>query len=292
MHVSAVNFDQQFDHPIKLAFFDVDGTLLGLDGAYTSRLAQSISRVQALGVKTAIASGRPKYAARFLIEQLGLTAAGCFCTGAHLDDPKNGRSLAQHSLKSELVERLLIYAQKTKLYAELCFGDDFFVEQRPEISLLHSEHLRCVPKQVQSLLSVLERGPVLKLLFAVTDQDAHQLLYQMERDFPEAVFAYAKMAAKPDWLFVSVISGEACKRRGFQQLLDYHQVKSEETIAFGDAQSDKIFLELAGVGVAMGNANDDVKAVADIETLPVWDDGVAVVLEGYAKLHSELALRD
>lgn len=288
MHVSDPYLDKLLARPLELAFFDIDGTLLGLDGNYTARVASSILKVQALGIKTAIASGRPKFAANFLIEELGLRAAGCFCTGAHLEDPAGGAPIIQYTLSAELVVRLLASASAMNVYTELCFGEDFFVEHRPEISLLHSEHLRCVPKQVGSLLDHVNHGPVLKLLFAVTREDEHELLYQLEREFPEAVFAYAKMAAKPDWLFVSVISDEGCKRKGFQQLLDYHQVAANQTIAFGDAQSDKVFLELAGVGVAMGNATDDVKSVADVVTLPVWEDGVAVVLERYEAIHSSL----
>lgn len=285
MHVSDVKLDQLLARPLKLAFFDIDGTLLGLDGNYSNRLAEAIAGVQALGVKTAVASGRPKFAANFLIDELNLTAAGCFCTGAHLEDPADGLPLVQYSLSPSLVERLLSAASTLGVYTELCFRDDFFVEQWPHIGQLHSEHLRAVPTQVESLSSLTHSAPVLKLLFAVTDKSQHELLYQLERDFPDAVFAYAKMAAKPDWLFVSVISDKGCKRKGFQQLLDYHGVEAEQTIAFGDAQSDKIFLELAGVGVAMGNATGDVKAVANLETLPVWEDGVAVVLERYASIH-------
>ncbi|MGH1373462.1 MAG: HAD hydrolase family protein [Cellvibrionaceae bacterium] len=286
MHVSDPQSNQLLHRPLKLAFFDIDGTLLGLDGNYTARVANAIARVQALGIKTAVASGRPKFAADFLIRELGLSAAGCFCTGAHLEDPKTGQLIARHSLSPELVSRLICAASDRGVYTELCFGDEFFVDHRPEVSRLHSQHLRSTPKQVDCLRKQVDHGPVIKMLFAVTREEEHRQLHQLERDFPEAVFAYAKMAAKPEWLFVSVISDQGCKRRGFQQLLDFHQVESEQTIAFGDAQSDKIFLELAGVGVAMGNAADDVKAVANLRTLPVWDDGVAIVLERYAEIHS------
>ena len=53
---------------IKAAFFDIDGTLLGLNGHYTSASKQEILRVRSLGVKTAVASGRPYFAAKFIVE--------------------------------------------------------------------------------------------------------------------------------------------------------------------------------------------------------------------------------
>ncbi|MAZ88070.1 MAG: hypothetical protein CL693_10515 [Cellvibrionaceae bacterium] len=280
MHIHDRDAELLLARPFKLAFFDIDGTLLGLDGNYTERLKRAMQRFQKAGIKTAVASGRPKFAADFLIEELGLSDAGLFCTGAHLEDPKSDLGpMAEHSLSDSLVSDLLKAAKDLDLYTELCFRDDFFVEDWPYLGQLHSEHLRATPKKVPSMQDLIGSQPVLKLLFAVTEVGQHRLLYELEARFPAVVFAYAKMAAKPEWLFVSVISDQGCKNQGFDQLLAYHQVSAHETIAFGDAQSDKVFLQRAGVGVAMGNAADDIKAVADIETLPVWDDGVALVLE-------------
>ncbi len=280
MHIHDKEAESLLAGPFKLAFFDIDGTLLGLDGNYTERLERAIQRVQQAGIKTAVASGRPKFAADFLIRELGLSDAGLYCTGAHLEDPQSDRGpMAEHTLSDSLVSDLVRAAKNLGLYTELCFRDDFFVEDWPYIGQLHSEHLRASPQKVSSLVDLIGTKPVLKLLFAVTEIDQHRFLYELEARFPSVVFAYAKMAAKPEWLFVSVISDQGCKKQGFDQLLRYHQVSARETITFGDAQSDKVFLQRAGVGVAMGNAADDVKAVADIETLPVWDDGVALVLE-------------
>jgi Cof subfamily protein (haloacid dehalogenase superfamily) len=263
---------------IRLAFFDIDGTLLGLDGAYTQRVKHAILGARAAGIKTAVASGRPLFAADFLVRELQLQDAGLFYTGALLYDPLQRQTLALHSLEQALVEAMLAAARDLQLYTEVYTQDQYYVEALTPLGQLHSEHLRAVPQVVPFAQIPVEQA-VIKLLFAVDDLQHQDKLLQLERAFPQAVFAYAKMAAKPDWLFVSVIASTACKRQGFAQLLDIHQVTAEQVVAFGDAQSDKVFLELAGIGVAMGNAADDVKQVADLVTAPVWDDGVALVLE-------------
>lgn len=291
MHINHPEADLLLDRPLKLAFFDIDGTLLGLDGNYTRRVADAIGAVQKAGMKTAIASGRPKFAANFLIEELNIDDAGLFCTGAHLECPKSGAGqIALHALEDKVVVELLTAAAEEGVYTELCGKDDFYVADWPHIGKLHSTHLRAVPIQVDNLAGRVGREPVIKLLFAVTRRQDHQKLLRLEQRFPNIVFAYAKMAAEPDWLFVSVISDKGCKRQGFQRLLDFHQVKAEEVISFGDAQSDKIFLEMAGIGVAMGNAAEDVVSVADLQTLPVWEDGVAEVLERHLTLRGLSAL--
>lgn len=263
---------------LKLAFFDIDGTLLGRDGRYSERVRAAIAELRRGGVKTAVASGRPRFAAQFLIDDLQLVDAGLFYTGALLYDPARAQRLALHALDRTLARRLLHAAVELDLYTEVCSEDHFYVERLTHLGRCHSEHLRVRPQECR-LQDVIAAEAVVKLLFAVDRREQHALLYGLERRFPEAIFAYARMASEPDWLFASVISERACKVEGFQQLLDYHGVSADQVIAFGDAQSDMTFLSLAGVGVAMGNATDDVKAVADVQAAPVWDDGVAEVIE-------------
>lgn len=278
MDMTSLSAASLLQRDIRLAFFDIDGTLLGLDGNYTKRVKSVILKLRAAGIKTAVASGRPLFAADFLVRELQLQDAGLFYTGALLYDPAGRQTLGLHALENDLASAMIAEARKEGVYTEVCGRDRFYVETWDNLGRLHSQHLRAVPELV-SFDQVVGTEPVIKLLFAVDNVLDNEKLYCLERTFPEAVFAYAKMAAKPDWLFVSVIAQTACKRTGFQQLLDFHQVTPDQVIAFGDAQSDKVFLELAGLGVAMGNAADDVKTVADLVTLPVWEDGVAVVLE-------------
>jgi len=270
--------DYSLPSGIKLAFFDIDGTVLGLDGHYTERLKQALIAARARGMRLAVASGRPKFAADFLIDELGLTDAGLYYTGALVMDPQSGECLAQYPLAEKWVLELIGKAEVLGLYTELCTRDDYYIGQAHAISEQHSAHLRVPPKRT-NLLEQATREPVLKLLFAVTQQVEHERLYQLESAYPQLTFAYARMPVNPDWLFVSVIDKAACKRTGFEQLLRHHGVEAHEVVSFGDAQSDEVFLSLAGLGVAMGNAAADVKAVADVVTLPVWEDGVAAVLE-------------
>lgn len=262
----------------RLAFFDIDGTLLGFNGEYSARLKASLEAVQRAGIKTAIASGRPMFAAQSLIQELGLEDAGVFYTGALVCDPRSGDILRQQALRTEDVWALIKAARSLSLYTEVCTGNQYYIEQPHAISEKHAQHLRCEPLCIDFEALDAEQ-PVIKLLLAVEHRSQHQLLYKLEAQFPHLIFAYARLAEEPEWLFVSIISQDACKRAAFSELIEYHNVRRDQVIAFGDAQSDMDFLRLAGTGVAMGNATEAVKAVADYVTLPVWEDGVAHVLE-------------
>ncbi|HEY7771916.1 MAG TPA: HAD family hydrolase [Marinagarivorans sp.] len=279
MSVSLEHYVKQHrNSDIKVAFFDVDGTLLDAGGNYPKRLAKSLRRAQALGVKTAVASGRPYFATQFLWHDLGLVDTGVFCTGAQIFEPKTGKVHRSMVLSDALVRSLLSTLRNSSLYYELYTKNGIYVERdvAPDILAVHAAHLRATPTLMNFDLIA---EPVVKLLVGADTQRDNSALSQLERQFPECTFAYAALPAYPSWSFASIIDKAACKRSAYDYLIDYYQVKSENVISFGDAQSDMAFISMAGIGVAMGNASAAVKAVADIVTAPVWDDGVADVLD-------------
>ena len=73
------------------------------------------------------------------------------------------------------------------------------------------------------------------------------------------------------------------KAFGLEQLLRYTGISREELICCGDGYNDISMLQFAGLGVAMENARDEVKAVADIITETNDNDGVACIVENYMK---------
>ncbi len=135
-----------------------------------------------------------------------------------------------------------------------------------------------LPKN-HSLADVLERqGVVTKLLLGVNKQQFPRLLQELAQEFGECEFAFAGFLAKPDWLFASVVSKKANKKNAFEFLVNYHGVKQSEVVAFGDSHSDETFIELAGLGIAMGNATENVKKCADITTSSSDAGGVEKIL--------------
>ena len=81
--------------------------------------------------------------------------------------------------------------------------------------------------------------------------------------------------------FVDVTAKGNTKQNGIDQIIRHFGIKLEETMAFGDGGNDISMLRHAGIGVAMGNANDNVKAVADYVTTSVDEDGIAHALEQF-----------
>ena len=68
---------------------------------------------------------------------------------------------------------------------------------------------------------------------------------------------------------------------GIKRYLELTGIKREEIIAFGDAENDLDMLRFAGIGVAMGNGAEEVKAAADYVTADIDDDGIEKALKHF-----------
>ena len=80
---------------------------------------------------------------------------------------------------------------------------------------------------------------------------------------------------------LDIIAAGGGKMAGIKRYLEHIGIAPEEIIAFGDAENDLDMLRYAGIGVAMGNADEEVKAVADYVTADVDDDGIEKALKHF-----------
>ncbi|CDB11512.1 cof-like hydrolase [Bacteroides sp. CAG:633] len=79
--------------------------------------------------------------------------------------------------------------------------------------------------------------------------------------------------------FVDVTAKGNTKQKGIDEIIRHFGIRLEDTIAFGDGGNDISMLRHAGIGIAMGNAADHVKAAADYVTDTVDNDGIAKAIE-------------
>ena len=82
-------------------------------------------------------------------------------------------------------------------------------------------------------------------------------------------------------LFADIINKGTSKSRGIDEVIKHYGIKLEETMAFGDGGNDINMLEHAGIGVAMDNASDKVKAASDYITSSVDDNGIINALRHF-----------
>ncbi|MCH3942492.1 MAG: HAD hydrolase family protein [Atopobiaceae bacterium] len=245
---------------IRALFFDIDGTLATMD---TRRIPDSaleaLAAVRERGVKVLIATGRPEPMARWIEDQLvpdGYACAnGQFCR-------LGGRVIRCQHLDHDDV--LVARDQVAHgLYAMTVVEDgDWFLSGPP---------------------GTVDRGGVglpVRDAALIGGRPVLQLMLQGGPELDDLLLGATRNLLSVRWTsaFGDIIPRGGGKQVGMQAFLDELGIGRGECAAFGDGANDIAMLEYAGVGVAMGNASDEVKARADCVTTSVEGDGVARAL--------------
>ena len=252
---------------IRAAFFDVDGTLITVGGhRMPPSVAPALQALQRSGVQVFLCTGR--HALEIEEENMlpGITVDGAVYMNGQLcelqgqivrETPIPARDLS--ALKQFLQKKncSCIFLEKDRMYAN-CVDSRMEVEQ--------AKIGTAVPAVRD--ISDLENRRIYQVIPFVNEEEEEELLRQMPhcrtKRWGDAV--------------VDLMSRTGGKENGIRALCAAIGITTEETIAFGDADNDLEMLQLAGIGVAMGNALPQVRACADMVTDTVENDGIAHAL--------------
>ena len=239
---------------IKAVFFDIDGTLVSFK---THRVPDSTKRaiaiLRAKGIRVFIASGRQLLAINNL-EDLQfdgyVTLNGGYCIVGE-------KVIYKHSMPSEDMVSLVRYMEENAFYIN-------YTNERTN--------------EVFRLLNF-PQPPSLPLREAV-EGEVFQLVAFFTKEQENAIMAAMPHCEATRWnpLFSDIIPKGSSKQVGVDKMLDYFGISLEESMAFGDGGNDVLMLKHVGIGVAMGNAEDEVKLAADYVTDSVDEDGIEKAL--------------
>ena len=189
------------DRPdIRLALFDIDGTLLDKRGRYSASLPSALQRLRQRGVKSAIASGRPAFGARFLSDTLALDDMGVFCSGAQILEPRTGSILQTSIIDSAVNVRLLQRLRDAGVYFEMYTDQAICIETQlaPDLQMQHARYLHTEP--VYGPLDELAGANcTIKWVAGVDHVEKFNLLTALEAEFPDLCFGYARFPPFPAW---------------------------------------------------------------------------------------------
>lgn len=262
----------------KLIFFDIDGTLVNSRGKITTRTREQIERLREEGVAISLASGRPLFGAQQIISELGINAPCVFFSAALVIEPQSGERLYEAILPKEEVLHIIEGTRELGIYTELYNAEEYFVERVETFTEMHAGYLDRRPV-VRNLEDVLQSEQILKVVMVVRRGVEESVLREFIRSNPNFHYGVATGASHPDILFANATHRSATRENAFRIVTEYLGITQDDVISIGDGESDVPFFKLAGVSVAMGNAESHVKDAASIVTEHVDRDGVAHFLE-------------
>lgn len=255
----------------KLIAIDLDGTLLNDEGRITQKTAAVLAEVRKAGHKVVIATGRHTASALPIAEQLGLMDSIISFNGALITNLQNRQvELAYAYRQEEVIE--LTELVKNRGYGYITSTQNcHYIE--PQFKALLQYYSGCAA-QVEELVPNKEIGlPILKTSIIGDEWDLNEIEPFVHEMLPQ--FAVVRSGEES----LDVMNPSASKGAALQWLADRYQVKREDTISFGNYFNDLSMLEFAGTGVAVANAPDQVKQMADLITDSNEDNGVANFLE-------------
>lgn len=272
---------------IKAIALDIDGTLTNDQKVVTPRTKEALFAAQRAGIRVILASGRPVQGLRALARELeldryhGLLVA---YNGAHVVDAESDEVLFDQPMEPAVMRELLDHLRSFDVIPWVTEGEYLYVEDAYRCMISHRGRERNIVKyerdacdlkirEVHDLAEVLDR-PQDKILTAATDTylAAHaDEMYAPFRDRLSGMFT-------ADFYFEFMAPG-INKAHALAGALPKLGIDAAEVVAFGDGQNDAAMIAWAGTGVAMANAIDETKAVADMVTASNNEDGVAVALE-------------
>jgi HAD superfamily hydrolase (TIGR01484 family) len=226
---------------IKIIFFDIDGTLIDLHTKQMSSATKdALLRLQSAGIKICVATGRTPANLPVLAGipfDVWLTMNGSYCFDA-------SGPIFCNPLPGEAVEGILENAKKQGISLTAA------VENSGVFTRIPAEEI--------------EGGTV------------YQLMCQCPEEACRAVLEGVSGAKMASWWSkaVDIMPADGGKGRAIREILAYFGLERSEAMAFGDGNNDMPMLQVVGTGVAMGNASDNLKAMADDVCGDVSQDGI------------------
>lgn len=262
----------------KLLVLDVDGTLLNDEREISKRTLAALLKVQQMGVRIVLASGRPTYGLMPLAKTLELGNYGGFIlsyNGCQIIKAQNGEILFERRINPEMLPYLEKKARKNG-FAIFTYHDDTLITDSPDNEYIKNEALLNNLKIIREdeFSTAIDFAPCKCMLVS----DKEKALIGLEQHW-EKRLAGTLDAFRSEPYFLEVVPCGVNKANTLGALLEHLGVTREEVIAVGDGVCDVTMLQLAGMGVAMGHSQDSVKVCADYVTTSNEEDGVALAVE-------------
>jgi Cof subfamily protein (haloacid dehalogenase superfamily) len=254
----------------KLVALDLDGTLLNSNGHLSERHIQAVKKAQQAGVRVVIATGRYYMQTERIVKELDFDGILVSNDGAVTIMNKTKEIIHEHSYTVEEIAPLIHYCRQNKIHFSLTTAFNHYVEIMSKFQ---------VDKCKQYAINYTFHDDVMQLketIMKFTVDDENRVNGWQNMNLPTNI----KVRANAEF-FKEYVHHNTSKTNALIQVLDFYSIHPSEIIAIGDYYNDLDMIEYAGLGIAMGNAPDDVKVRANEVTQSNDDDGVYHAFEKY-----------
>lgn len=267
----------------RMLFLDLDGTLLNDAKEITDGNRRALDLALERGHGVIITTGRPLKSAMDQAHKLGMDRPGCYLiayNGAVVYDWAQEKQIFTRTLPMETVYRVFDLVNSRNEHIQTYDTWEVLVEPRCDDAAVR-RYCQLIAMQFKVIADVrkdLQEEPVKCLVINYQEQAGVRKIQDWIRE---------NLAQEVDCFFscdqyLEVVPKGMSKGEAVKMLCRMLGVEITEAVAVGDAANDLSMIEAAGIGVAMANGTDEVKAVANyVTTLDNNHDGIAEVVERF-----------
>ncbi len=261
----------------KLIAMDLDGTLTNSEKKISKRTYEVLMEAQERGIRLALASGRTDIGVSRLADELKLDAYGGFVlsfNGARIIDWRTRQALRAIPVPEKRLGAIYAVSREYDLPLLAHEGDHLIVEQPDHPYIILEAKINQMPiKKIDSYAEYV-RFPIYKFIAVGEGERLARLEPLVQKRLEPECEVYRSTP-----FFLEIVGAGANKGEAVSFLAEHLGISLGQVIAFGDGYNDITMLSAAGLGVAMENAEKEVKEAADCVTASNDEDGIALLLE-------------
>jgi len=264
----------------KCFVFDLDGTLLNSAKEITDEVQKVISLLKAKDKQIFIATGRHALIASKYIYELDLNTPLIACNGALIKDVRNNEIIYMKLIKSVVASKVITYCMQEQLDFLVYTPKAIYHSENSSRVNVVIEYNNSVNKQFRAPLYNVQALDVLKqdIIKVLVRSDDGNIFEKLNNDINKDG---SLTIVKSDEDLIDIMTSGVSKGDGLNILAKHLDIDLESTVAFGDSHNDISMFEVAGLSIAMGNAEEELKRIADYITLSNDESGISHAIYKY-----------
>lgn len=259
----------------KMIAVDMDGTLLNSNGEISERNTHAIRCAMDRGVRFVLATGRPIQGVRDYADKLGISGPVITYNGAMIVDAVTEEILYEQGMDRDDAALAMELGRQYDTTMCIWSKGQLYVNKLNDRAYEYMKISGVEPVLVEDYDSLIHDGITKILWYDDEDMIGRMPAEMATKPFSETSFCLSRP------FFIEFFSNKVSKANAISKLCEVYGILPEEVITIGDAPNDLPMIEFAGLGVAMDNADDSVKAAAKYVTATNDEDGVAAVIEKF-----------
>jgi 5-amino-6-(5-phospho-D-ribitylamino)uracil phosphatase len=265
---------------------DLDGTLLSPEGKVTPRVKQAVHRALKAGLLVCFATGRNWTESRMVLDAIEHYSSAVFVGGAMVVDTSRDVTLHRQLMDQKLAAEVSAVLEEMG-HAVLALQDtekvgvDYLITDNVTLDASTKQWVKVTAAGVRFVrrLGEYAHEHTVRVGVVASRESVEKAKSALEKKFADRVVVQAIYVPAYDVEVLEVFDPSVNKWEGLLHVARHHEIDPSQIIAVGDDLNDLAMIANAGLGVAMGNARPEVKAIATKIIGANKDEGLAAFLD-------------